>query len=196
MCESYNIQYGTNFISVMPTNLYGPNDNFDLESGHVLPALLRKIYLGKLLEENNFDQIIYDLKCRPINYDYDTKNIKTIIDLLKRFGINKNYNGKVQVEIWGTGKPIREFLYSTECADACVFIMKNINLPKLSNNIYDYKNSHINIGSGETVSIKNLALILKDTIDFKGNLIFNSDKLDGTQFKSTDDSILKSFGWF
>ena len=195
MCESYNVQYGTNFISVMPTNLYGPNDNFDLESGHVLPALLRKIYLGKLLEEENYKKIILDLKKRPIKNSNNLSGTTTIIKLLEEFGIKKLKNNVVEVEIWGTGKPIREFLFSTECADACIFVMENIDSPEIFINKKEFKNTHINIGSGETISVKDLALMLKQTIGFKGNLKFNENKLDGTVFKSTEISKLKKLGW-
>ena len=105
MCESYNIQYGTNFISVMPTNLYGPNDNFDLEKSHVLPALIRKIHLAKLLNEKNYDEVMKDL---------NVSAIEEAKEYLSKFGVDEN-----QVEIWGTGNPRREFLYSEDMADAC-----------------------------------------------------------------------------
>ena len=111
MCESYNLQYGTNFISVMPTNLYGPNDNFDLERSHVLPALIRKIHLAKLLSESRFDEVVTDT---------NTGTIKEAKEYLLKFGVTQK-----SVEIWGTGKPKREFLWSEDMADACVFIMEN-----------------------------------------------------------------------
>ncbi|WP_294961225.1 GDP-L-fucose synthase [Sulfurimonas sp.] len=151
MCESYNIQYGTNFISVMPTNLYGPNDNFDLETSHVLPALLRKMHEAKL-------------------------------------------NKTAQVEIWGSGKPRREFLYSEDMADACVFLLES----RDAKDTYDDKeirNTHINIGTGVDISIKELALTIKKIVGFKGELYFNDTKPDGTMIKLTDPSKLHSLGW-
>ena len=142
MCESYNLQYGTNFISVMPTNLYGPNDNFDLETSHVLPALIRKIHLAKLLSESNYDLVLKDL---------NLKSIEEAKEYLLSLGITKN-----TVEIWGSGKPKREFLWSEDMADACVFIMEN----RDSSDTYqiddkEIRNTHINIGTGTDISIKN-----------------------------------------
>ncbi|PRM98220.1 GDP-L-fucose synthase family protein [Aliarcobacter cryaerophilus] len=157
MCESYNIQYGTNFISVMPTNLYGPNDNFDLETSHVLPALMRKIHEAKI---NNLDSI----------------------------------------EVWGSGKPRREFLYSEDMADACIHVMKNIDFKdiiKISNSEKNkkIKNTHINIGTGIDISVKELAFLIKQIIGFEGTLYFNEDKPDGTMLKRTDVTKLHSLGW-
>ena len=166
MCESYNIQYGTNFISVMPTNLYGPNDNFDLETSHVLPALLRKMHEAKL-------------------------------------------NDTPQVEIWGSGKPRREFLYSEDMADACVFMLENRDFKdtytntKASNDSCtpnsiqhnEIRNTHINIGTGIDISIKELALTIKTIVGYKGELYFNDTKPDGTMIKLTDPSKLHALGW-
>ena len=152
MCESYNIQYGTNFISVMPTNLYGPNDNFDLEKSHVLPALLRKMHEAK---ENNTPQ----------------------------------------VEIWGSGKPRREFMYSDDMADACVFIMENREFNDTCIDCKEVRNTHINIGTGVDISISELAMMIKDIVGYKGELYFNSDKPDGTMIKLTDVSKLHALGW-
>jgi len=181
MCESYNLQYGTNFISVMPTNLYGPNDNFDLEKSHVLPALVRKIYLAKLLSEKKYSEVIKDLK---------VKTIEEAKDYLIKFGISEN-----QVEIWGSGKPRREFLYSEDMADACVFIMENIDFKDLIKDKIEVKNTHINIGTRNDISIKELSYQIKDIIKFKGKLNFNSNKPDGTMKKLTDTSKLKELGW-
>ena len=153
MCESYNIQYGTNFISVMPTNLYGPNDNFDLETSHVLPALIRKMHEAKL-------------------------------------------NNTAQVEIWGSGKPRREFLYSEDMADACVYLLENRDFKDTYDlNEKEIRNTHINIGTGIDISIKELAELIKETIGFQGELYFNADKPDGTMVKLTDVSKLHSLGW-
>lgn len=181
-CESYNLQYGTNFISVMPTNLYGPNDNFDLEKSHVLPALIRKIYLAKMLNENNFDAVISDT-------GFET--IEEAKAYLSKFGVSEN-----SVEIWGTGAPKREFLWSKDMADACVFIMENREFSDTySENDSEIRNTHINIGTGKEVSIKELAETIKNTIGFKGDLVFNTDKPDGTMRKLTDVSKLNSLGW-
>ena len=182
MCESYNIQYGTNFISVMPTNLYGPNDNFDLEKSHVLPALIRKIYLAKLLNEEKYDEVIKDLNVSTL------EEVKTY---LSKFGVNEN-----SVEIWGTGNPRREFLYSEDMADACVFLLENRDFKDTYNkNQKEIINTHINIGTGVDMSIKELAELIREIVGFKGELYFNTDKPDGTMVKLTDPSKLHSLGW-
>ncbi|WP_062055042.1 GDP-L-fucose synthase family protein [Aquimarina longa] len=182
MCESYNLQYGTNFISVMPTNLYGPNDNFDLEKSHVLPALIRKMHLAKLLKESKYDEIIRDLSMNSID---EAKKY------LEKFGVSKN-----NVEIWGSGKPMREFLWSEDMADACVFIMENRDFKDTyTENIKEIKNTHINIGTGTDISIKNLAILVKDIVGFDGDLVFNENKPDGTMKKLTDVSKLNNLGW-
>ena len=195
MCESYNIQYGTNFISVMPTNLYGPNDNFDLEKSHVLPALIRKIHLAKLLNEQNYSAVIKDLKI-------DT--IEEAKAYLEKFGVNEKC-----VEIWGTGNPRRELLYSEDMADACVFIMENRDFKDTyqtqsgsndtctpnSVKTQEIRNTHINIGTGEDISIKELATLIKEIIGYEGELTFNTDKPDGTMVKLTDSSKLHNLGW-
>jgi GDP-L-fucose synthase len=182
MCESYNIQYGTNFISVMPTNLYGPNDNFDLEKSHVLPALIRKIYLAKLLNEEKYEKVKKDL------------NVSTLEEAkiyLSKFGVNEN-----SVEIWGTGNPRREFLYSEDMADACVFLLENRDFRDTYNeNQKEIINTHINIGTGIDISIKELGELIQNIIGFKGELVFNTTKPDGTMVKLTDPSKLHSLGW-
>lgn len=195
MCESYNLQYGTNFIAVMPTNLYGPGDNFDLEKSHVLPALMRKIYLGKCLEENNWHAVCADLNKLPIE-DVSGKNSKQeILGKLAKFGIGV-LDGKVSVEIWGSGRPMREFLWSEDMADACVFIMENRDFKDTyKHGAAEVRNTHINIGSGVEISIKDLAALIKDTVGFKGGLVFNSSKPDGTMRKLTDVSKLHALGW-
>ncbi|MDR1285580.1 MAG: GDP-L-fucose synthase [Campylobacteraceae bacterium] len=152
MCESYNLQYGTNFISVMPTNLYGPNDNFDLNTSHVLPALLKKIHEAKI-------------------------------------------NNLQHVEIWGSGAPKREFLYSEDMADACVFIMENINFQDLIKNKNEIRNTHINIGTGEDLTIKELADIIKKIVEFEGEFRFDTTKPDGTMRKLLDTTKLFNLGW-
>jgi len=206
LCESYNIQYGTNFISVMPTNLYGPNDNFDLEKSHVLPALLRKIYLGKCLEEKNWEAIRSDLNKRPIEgVDGEAEKDK-ILATLEKYGIflselSPSHSFSVSVEIWGTGKPMREFLWSGEMAGACVYLMENIDFqdlapqPATHNPKPETRNTHINIGTGKEISIKELAELIKKTVGFNGGLVFNTSKPDGTLRKLTDVTKLNELGW-
>ncbi len=181
MCESYNLQYGTNYISVMPTNLYGPNDNFDLEKSHVLPAMIRKIHLAKLLRENNTQAVLDDLKM---------DNLQTATDYLKAFGVSGD-----RVEIWGTGKPMREFLWSEDMADACVFLMENRDFKDTFSTSAEIRNTHINIGTGIDISIKDLAETIKEIVGFEGELYFNTDKPDGTMKKLTDVSKLHGLGW-
>jgi len=182
MCESYNLQYGTNFISVMPTNLYGPNDNFDLEKSHVLPALIRKIHLAFLLEKNNEKAILKNL---------EVETFKEAIKILNQYGIYKH-----SVEIWGSGKPKREFLWSEDMADASVFLMENQNFTdtyKTSDK--EVRNTHINIGTGIDISIKELAEKIKNIVGFKGVFSFNISKPDGTLIKVTDVAKIHSLGW-
>lgn len=137
----------------MPTNLYGPNDNFDLETSHVFPAILRKMHEAKI-------------------------------------------NNEPKVEIWGSGNPRREFLYSEDMADACVFLMENIDFKDTYNEQdKEIRNTHINIGTGEDISIKELAYLIKDIVGYRGELCFNADKPDGTMIKLTDPSKLHSLGW-
>ena len=182
MCESYNLQYGTNFISVMPTNLFGPNDNFDLETSHVLPALIRKMHLAKLLSEGKIKAVLEDLRL---------KTEKEALDYLKPFGVTSD-----SVEIWGSGKPRREFLWSEDMADACVFIVESRNFKDTyDNDQKEIRNTHINIGTGQDVSIKKLAETIKEIIGFNGDLKFNTAKPDGTMRKLTDVSKLNGLGW-
>lgn len=199
MCESYDLQYGTNFISVMPTNLYGPNDNFDLEKSHVLPALIRKAHLGKCLESNNWDAIRADLKTSPIEGVDHKSSQEEILAILEKYGIQLNIeNSKFNtaIEIWGTGKPRREFLYSEDMADACVFLLENRDFKDTYfKDAKEIRNTHINIGTGVDISIRELAELIKSVIGFKGELKFNVDKPDGTMVKLTNPSKLHSLGW-
>lgn len=182
MCESYNLQYRTNFISVMPTNLYGPNDNFNLETSHVLPALLRKMHLAKLLSEGHLDAVLKDL---------NLESKEEALQYLKSFGVTAD-----SVEIWGSGAPRREFLWSEDMADACIFIMENRNFDDtFSKDQKEIRNTHINIGTGEDISIKALAELIKKEVGFNGRLVFNTDKPDGTLKKLTDVTKLKALGW-
>jgi GDP-L-fucose synthase len=225
MCESYNLQYGTNFLCVMPTNLYGPNDNFNLETSHVLPALIRKIHLGKCLENNDWSAIRADLKKRPVIGVEGSITETEILKVLSSYGVILNETQcsegsphihtlspsrplKVSVEIWGSGAPMREFLWSEEMAEACVYVMERVNFedvawhpassiehPASSIEHHEIKNTHINIGTGKEISIKQLSELVKEKIGFKGELIFNASKPDGTMRKLTDPSKIHRLGW-
>ena len=211
MCESFNLQYGTNFISVMPTNLYGYNDNFDLEKSHVLPALIRKMHLGKLLENEDWEGIKKDLNKNPIEGINGNASRDKILKILEKYGIKVGGRGNgVSVEIWGSGKPMREFLWSEDMADACVFLMENVDFidvvkqryPQVNRENLNYKytelnirNTHINIGTGKDISIKQLAYLIKEIVGFQGELYFNTSKPDGTLRKVTDVSKLNALGW-
>lgn len=195
MCESYNLQYGTNFISAMPTNLYGPNDNFDLEKSHVMPALIRKMVLGKALENNDWEVLRKDLDRLPIEAVNGKGSKEEIIRILERYGIQK-YGDTVRLEIWGTGSPMREFLWSKDMADACVFLMENTDFKDCYEpGEKEIRNTHINIGTGKDISIKNLAELIAKKVGFKGQLHFNPDKPDGTLKKLTDSTKLENLGW-
>ena len=283
MCESYNLQYGTNYIAVMPTNLYGPNDNFHLENSHVLPAMMRKIYLAKLIHDNDWESIIKDLNKRPVeditdiglltntdltnltdinhnsknpynpsdpcssynhpynpynpcskNNDYPfnpsdpcskntnpCSNIKeNVLRVLAKFGIFDN-----KVLLWGSGNPLREFLWSEDMADACVHLLLNVNfsdiigIEKYSSVFYgtsteglvdrnasegrggaipslgEIRNCHINVGTGKEISIRELAALVARTVGFDGTIEFDASKPDGTPRKLTDVTKLHSLGW-
>ncbi|MEN8139485.1 MAG: GDP-L-fucose synthase [Bacteroidota bacterium] len=234
MCESYNIQYGTNFIAAQPTNLYGPNDNFDLEKSHVLPALIRKMHLGKALENNDLETLRADLDKLPIEGVNGESSESEILNVLAKYGVKETSNTKpqtsnVSVEIWGSGNPMREFLWSEDMADACVHLMENVDFSNIVserhidrseseveishedivenckttesekqtpvNELVEVRNTHINIGTGKEVSIKELAETIKEVVGFEGELYFNTDKPDGTMRKLTDSSKLESLGW-
>jgi len=233
LCESYNLQYGTNYISVMPTNLYGPNDNFDLEKSHVLPAMIRKIHLGKCLQENNWEAIRKDLDLRPIEGIDGKANEAAILTILAKYGLTLDSNEilkqvqddtssqcsqsqrskspslplspslnspspNVSVELWGTGKPMREFLWSEEMADACVYLMEKVDFKDLigiNAVANEVRNTHINIGTGKEISIQGLAELIQQVVGYKGQLVFNTDKPDGTMRKLTDVSKLHELGW-
>ena len=190
LCESFNIQYDTNFISVMPTNLYGPNDNFDLEKSHVLPAMIRKIFLSKCLMDNNIDLLKKDFNKRPvegINGEHSLEEIKAI---LSKYGVFEN-----RVELWGTGKPMREFLWSEDMADACIYVMQNVDFKDLIKDKKEIRNTHINIGTGSDITIKDLSILISKTIGYQGAISFDSSKSDGTMKKLTDPSKLNDLGW-
>jgi GDP-L-fucose synthase len=221
MCESYNLQYGTNFISVMPTNLYGPNDNFNLETSHVLPALIRKIHLGKCLENNDWEAIRKDLNKYPIEGVDGPKSESDILGKLAKYGIEyddtkhsapstqhpatsilqptTSNSYPVAITLWGTGNPYREFLYVDDLSEACIYLMNNIDFEDIESRFSaqnsQIKNTHINIGSGKDLTIMALAEMIKKTIGFKGVLKWDNSKPDGTFRKLLDASRMNSLGW-
>ena len=220
MCESYNLQYGTNYIAVMPTNLYGPNDNFHLENSHVMPAMMRKIYLAKLIHEANWESIRQDLDIRPIEGINGSSQEPSILNVLSKYGIQDN-----KVILWGTGKPLREFLWSEDMADASVHVLLNVNfsdiigiekyssvhygasadgtidrnhsagrggaIPKLG----EIRNCHINVGTGKELTIRELSQQVAKTVGFEGTIEFDASKPDGTMRKLIDVSKLHRLGW-
>ena len=232
MCESYNLQYGTNYIAVMPTNLYGPNDNFHLENSHVMPAMMRKVYLAKLIHENNWDAIKVDMNKRPINpvsklaKQIGTENVdgnsskERILQALAFYGIENN-----KVTLWGTGIPLREFLWSEDMADASVYLLLNVDfkdiigIEKYSSVFYGVKtngevnrnnsegrggaipelgeirNCHINIGTGKELTIKELSALVAKTANFTGKIVWDETKPDGTPRKLINVDKLHSLGW-
>ena len=199
MCESFNLQYGTNYIAVMPTNLYGPNDNFHLENSHVLPAMIRKIHLAKCLNEGNWEAVRKDIGLRPVSTQKNGEKMivnansseKDILEVLANYGITPE-----AVTLWGTGKPMREFLWSEEMADASVHVLLNVDFkdtyPEGSKEI---RNCHINVGTGKEISIREVAEKIMTEIGFKGELRWDSSKPDGTLRKLTDVSKLHGLGW-
>lgn len=198
LCESYNLQYGTNFIAVMPTNLYGPNDNFNLETSHVLPAMIRKIHLAKSLDQDDWTSIREDLNRRPVE-GVDGQASKTeILEILRKYGIQAKGSSSTKLFLWGTGKPMREFLWSEDMAEACVFLMENRNFDEIVSsysNSKEVRNTHINIGTGKEISIRQLAETIQHEIGFEGQIEFDASKPDGTMRKLTDPSKLHQLGW-
>ncbi len=220
MCESYNLQYGTNYIAVMPTNLYGPNDNFHLENSHVMPAMMRKIYLAKLIHNRDWDAIRKDMDKRPVEGVNGRSQDDAILDVLGKYGIHDN-----KVVLWGTGKPLREFLWSEDMADASVHVLLNVNfsdiigIDKYSSVHYgastdgavdrnhsagrggaipslgEIRNCHINVGTGKELTIRELSDLVAHAVDFKGTIEFDTSKPDGTMRKLIDVSKLHSLGW-
>lgn len=187
MCESYNLQHGTNYIAVMPTNLYGPNDNFNLETSHVLPAMIRKFYLAKLLSENDFLKISKNLGI--------TNNTGEIMTCLSKLGISKNEKN-VSLALWGSGTPLREFLHVDDLACACVYLMNNIDFKDIIRDQRDeIKNTHLNVGTGRDISISNLAYLIARNIGYVGEITFDSTKPDGTMKKLQDTTKLEGLGW-
>ena len=220
MCESYNLQYGTNYIAVMPTNLYGPNDNFHLENSHVMPAIMRKIYLSKLLNDQDWAAIRVDMNKRPVEGVDGSASEEQIKTVLAKYGIEAN-----KVTLWGTGTPLREFLWSEEMADASVHVLLNVNfsdvigMEKYSSvhfgasadgstdrntnagrggavpSLGEIRNCHINVGTGKELTIRELSELIVKTVGFTGEVFFDSSKPDGTMRKLIDVSKLHSLGW-
>ncbi|WP_273533877.1 GDP-L-fucose synthase [Prevotella aurantiaca] len=232
MCESYNLQYGTNFIAVMPTNLYGPNDNFHLENSHVMPAMMRKVYLARLIHEENWNAIKVDMNKRPINpvaklsEQIGSENVdgnspkERILKALAFYGIENN-----KVTLWGTGSPLREFLWSEDMADASVHVLLNVDfkdiigIEKYSSVFYGVKadgnvdrnnsdgrggaipslgeirNCHINVGTGKELTIKELSALVAKAANFTGEIIWDETKPDGTPRKLINVDKLHSLGW-
>ena len=191
MCESFNLQYGTNYIAVMPTNLYGPNDNFDLERSHVLPAMIRKIHLAHCLKEGDWEAVRKDMNQRPVEGVNGDSPKADILNILRKYGISET-----EVTLWGTGTPLREFLWSEEMADASVFVMEHVNFKDTyKEGDKDIRNCHINIGTGKEITIRQLAERIVETVGYQGKLTFDSSKPDGTMRKLTDPSKLHSLGW-
>ncbi len=220
MCESYNLQYGTNYIAVMPTNLYGPNDNFHLENSHVMPAMMRKVWLAKLIHDRDWDAIRSDMDKRPVEGIDGSATDEAIEKVLSKYGI---YNNKVV--LWGTGTPLREFLWSEDMADASVHVLLNVNfsdiigiekyssvhygaatdgavdrnhsagrggaIPKLG----EIRNCHINVGTGKELTIRQLSELVVKAVGFEGEVEFDASKPDGTMRKLIDVSKLHSLGW-
>ena len=191
MCESFNLQYGTNYIAVMPTNLYGPNDNFDLERSHVLPAMIRKIHLAHCLKQGDWDALCKDLNQRPVEGIDGNSSKEDILAILAKYGISNS-----EVKLWGTGTPLREFLWSEEMADASIFVMEHVDFKDTyKQGDKDIRNCHINIGTGKEISIRELAELIVSTVGYQGQLTFDSTKPDGTMRKLTDPSKLHALGW-
>lgn len=232
MCESYNLQYGTNYIAVMPTNLYGPNDNFHLENSHVMPAMMRKVFLAKLIHNNDWTAIRNDMNHRPINPTHKLREIigdgnvdgqnseERILKALAFYGIENN-----RVTLWGTGTPLREFLWSEDMADASVHVLLNVNfadiigVEKYSSVHYgakadgevnrnnsegrggyipslgEIRNCHINVGTGKDLTIRRLSELVVEAVGFDGEVIFDSSKPDGTMRKLITVDKLHRLGW-
>ncbi len=194
LCESYNIQYGTDFLSVMPTNLYGPGDNFDLETSHVLPAMIRKMHLARCLERGDWDGVRADFARRPVRSLGDTPSQQELENALATFGITQT-GGRVELKLWGTGAPLREFMWSEDMADACVHIMEKTSWSELSAGKAEKRNCHINIGTGKEISIRDLAHLVARAAGFTGAIAFDAAKPDGTMRKLTDPRRLHALGW-
>ena len=192
MCENYYKQYGDSFISVMPTNLYGPNDNYNLENSHVLPALIRKFHLAKCIEDENWDLLKKDLQQDQIIRNPLDKEVPRLCKELEKFGIIREADQTVKIRLWGTGEVYREFLHVDDMADACIYLMNHVE----SGYIYDQLNvSHINIGTGKDITIKELANMVKQIVGSTAMIEWDNTKPDGTPKKQLNTSRLEKLGW-
>ena len=220
MCESYNLQYGTDYKAVMPTNLYGPNANFHLENSHVMPAMMRKVYLSKLIHDGAWDSIARDMDRRPVEGVSGSSSREEILAVLSRYGIEDN-----RVTLWGTGTPLREFLWSEDMADASVHVLLNVSFSDIIGieryssvhygastdgavdrnhsagrggaipSLGEIRNCHINVGTGKELTIRELSQLVVDAVGFEGEVFFDATKPDGTPRKLIDVSRLHSLGW-
>ncbi len=194
MCDAYRAQYGCNFISAMPTNLYGPNDNYNLETSHVLPALIRKMRLGKALEQEDWNTISKDLNDNPIEGINGQSSREAMQSVLAKYGILRSADPalppdtaslpKVAITLWGDGSPLREFLHVDDLADACLFLMHQ----------YDGA-GFVNVGTGTDLSIKELAGMIKSLVGFQGKINWDTTKPNGTPRKLMDVGKIKKLGW-
>lgn len=191
LCESLNLQYGTNYMAVMPTNLYGPNDNFHLENSHVLPAMMRKLHLARLLAEERWDEVRRDLDVRPVEGTGGQAPEQRILDVLSRYGIMPG-----KVVLWGTGNPLREFLWSEDMADASVHVLLHVDFEDTyAPGTKEIRNCHINVGTGSELTIRRLADKVGAAVGFTGMVEWDHSKPDGTPRKLTDVSRLHALGW-
>lgn len=194
MCESFNLQHGTNYIAVMPTNLYGPRDNFHLENSHVLPAMLRKMHLAHLLATDNWQALRADLDKRPVERVNGSADQARIVETLNKYGIYGDH-----LDLWGSGTPLREFLWSEDMADASVYILENIDFPQLKARCEEkgepIRNCHINIGTGIEHTIAQTAQMVKEAVGFEGDIRWDATKPDGTMRKLCNVDKLHSLGW-
>jgi GDP-L-fucose synthase len=195
MCESFNLQYGTNFISVMPTNLFGMNDNYNLDTSHVMPALLRKFHLGRSLEISDWDSIYYDIRKRSLKGVKETSDQDQILNALSNYGITREKDNNVTITLWGTGTPRRDFLLSDRLVEACIFLLEKIDFNQLITNNKEIRNTHVNIGSGMDYSIQELSEMIREIVRFEGKVAWDHSKPDGTSQKLLDNTKLKKLGW-
>ena len=187
LVESFNLQYDTNYLAVMPANLYGYNDNFDLEKSHVIPALIRKMVLCEHLEKGEFDRVAKNLETKDASES-------ALLKMLAKYGIEKR-GSEVVLKVWGTGKPYREFLHSDDMGEACVFVMSNVEFEDLTKGMDEVRNTHINLGTGKDISIKDLVELIKDIVGFEGKIEFDTSKPDGTPRRMMSVAKANELGW-
>ncbi|MCC8175874.1 MAG: GDP-L-fucose synthase [Bacteroidales bacterium] len=190
MCESFNLQHGTDYLAVMPTNLYGPRDNFHLQNSHVLPAMIRKMHLAKLLREGDENGVRADLAKRPLDSANGESSWDDILHALTGYGITPD-----SLTLWGTGAPLREFLWSEDMADASVHILLNVTFDDVRPKEGPVRNCHINIGTGKELTICELAYLVKEAVGYDGEILWDATKPDGTMRKLCDVTKLHSLGW-